>query len=200
MENAAHIMTDPAKGVFFFSIGIDQVSTREFAIMLVNWCRDNPGHKIRININSQGGVILDALFLLDTLNFLRSIGHHVTIAVYGRSASCAGWLLQAADVRIIGAHSWFLIHEVSSEVKGSKSALKAELARVEQLQNQTSTILCSRTGGRLTIEKIDKEIDGGRDWWLTAQEALDYGLVDEIEAVKPFAPSPATATNASQAA
>lgn len=191
-SNLAASGSNPAKGVYVLGFGLDQMSTKDFAIGLLNFSRDNPGHRIRINVNSQGGVILDAIFLFDTLTYLRSIGHHITIAVYGRSASCAAWLLQAADKRIIGANSWLLIHEVSSEVKGTRSAIKAELDRVDQLMEQTAGILCSRTKdvpNGLTREKISAKIDGGRDWWLNATEALAEGLVDEIETVPNFMPN-----------
>lgn len=201
MQNANH--SDPLKGVFVFATGINQASAVDFMIMVINWCRDNPGRAIRIVINSQGGNILDSLYMYDQINMLRGAGHHVTIVVHGRSASCAGWLLQAADRRIIGANSWLLIHEVSSEMKGSLSQMRAELQRCEQLQAQTSAILCSRTGSvpnGLTLDKINTKIAGGVDWWLTASEALAEGLVDEIEPVTPFVANPAAPATSAPAA
>ena len=204
METADNaINTDEgAKGVFVFAIGIDQVSARDFAINLVNWSRNNPKKPIRINVNSQGGIILDSLFLFDTLGYLRTLGHHITIAVYGRSASCASWFLQAADLRIIGANSWLLIHEVASEVKGTRTAIRAELERVDQLQAQTNAILCSRTKNvvnGLTCEKIERNIAGGRDWWLNALQSKAEGLVDEIEEVPAYVAAPGFAPAQAQA-
>lgn len=196
------INSDPLKGVFVFATGINQTSAVDFMIMVINWCRDNPGRKLKIILNSQGGNILDALYMYDQINMLRAAGHHVTVVVHGRSASCAGWLLQAADTRVMGAHAWLLIHEVSSEMKGTISQMRAELRRCEQLQAQTSAILCSRTGHvehGLTLDRINKEIEGGIDWWLTAEQALSLGLVDEIEPVQPFASQPAPASVAQAA-
>lgn len=178
------------EAVFIFAIGIDQQATRDFAINLVDWSGKNPGRPLRINLNSQGGNILDGLFLFDELGRMRRAGHKLTIAVYGRSASSAGWLLQAADRRIMGPHSWLLIHEVTSSVQGGRSAIKRELARVEQLQNQTNDILTSRTKSvknGLTVEMIQEKIDSGDDWWLDAQTALTLGLIDEIEEQPAFA-------------
>lgn len=200
MENA--IQTDPLKGVFVFATGINQTSAVDFMIMIINWCRDNPNRKVKIVLNSQGGNILDALYMYDQINMLRAAGHHVTVVVHGRSASCAGWLLQAGDVRVMGAHAWLLIHEVSSEMKGTISQMRAELRRCEQLQAQISAILCSRTGNvehGLTLEKINTNIAGGVDWWLTAEQALAEGLIDEIEPIAPFATQPASASVASAA-
>lgn len=170
--------------IFVFGVYTDQQTTRDFAINLVNWSKNNPGVPLRVNINSGGGNILDSLFLFEEFGRLRLAGHRITIAVYGRCASCAGWLIQAADRRIIGKNSWIQIHEVSSAVDGTLSKIRQELARCEELQNQTIGILTSRS--KLTAKEIHDNIDGGRDWWIGAQEALEKGLVDEIEEVPGF--------------
>lgn len=186
MENQTPSTQDNSEAVFIFAIGIDQQTSREFAINLINWSDKNPNRALRININSQGGNILDSLFLREEFARLRKRGHYLTMAAYGRSASCAAWLLQAADKRIIGADSWLLIHEVTSTMNGSfsRSAIKAELDRVDELQAQTNELLCRRS--KLTPEKILANIAGGKDWWLNARTSLNEGLVDEIEEAPPF--------------
>lgn len=189
-ENA----TVPAEeAVYVFHKGIDQESVRDFVL----WAKPTPKDKgIRIELNSQGGGILDCISLFEEVGGLRKRGHKVTVAVMGRAASCAGWVLQGADKRIIGANSWILIHEVHSEVKfGPRSAIAAELARVDALQAQTYGILCSRTKeieGGLTLEMINQHCSTGQDWWIDAPTALKLGLVDVIE----YAPEFAKTTNA----
>lgn len=180
MQNADQSIKE---SVFIFGLAIDQQSVRDFVINLVQWSERNPGRPLRINLNSQGGSILDGLSLYEEFQRLRR-EHRLTIAVYGRSASTAGWLLQAADVRIIGAQSWILIHEVSHRAEGPLSLLKREVERTQRLQDQTIELLTSRS--RLTRERIEKEIADGHDWWLTAKEAKQFGLVDIIEEAPAF--------------
>lgn len=181
MENST-----PAKpeAIFVFGVYTDQQTTRDFAINLAAWSKNNAGVPLRINMNSGGGNILDSLFLFEEFGRLRKAGHKLTIAVYGRCASCAGWLIQAADRRIIGKNSWIQIHEVSSAVDGTLSKIRQELERCEELQNQTIGIITSRS--KLTAQEIHDKIDGGRDWWIDARTAKDKDLVDEIEDVPSF--------------
>jgi len=168
------------EAVFIFSLFIDGQTAREFAIMLNEWSCANKGRRLRVILNSGGGNISDGLFLYEEFLRLRRNGHHLTLAAYGRAASSAGWLLQAAANRVIGAQSWILIHEVSSKVEGTLTAIRNELNRVEQLQNQSFELLMSRTK-KLTRETIVGKISGGGEWWISAKEALELGLVDLIE-------------------
>lgn len=172
------------EAVFVFASHIDQQSVKDFVVNLVNWSSNNSGAPLRVDLNCQGGNILDGLSLYAEFNRLRRAGHRLTIAVMGRAASVAGWLVQAADVRIVGAEAWFLIHEVSSRAEGPLSVMRRELKRCEELQNQTFGILMKRS--KLTRERLDSETAEGRDWWLSAAVALELGLVDLIEEAPPF--------------
>lgn len=178
--------TNQNEAVFVFAQPIEQANVASFVINLIDWSRNNPGRPLRVDLNSGGGTILDGFALYEEFMRLRRVGHRLTIAVYGRAASCASWLLQAADVRIIGSNSWVLIHEVRSQMSGSLTELRREVKRCEDLQRQTFGLIASRS--KLTIEQMDKRTSEGGDWWLNAQEALDVGLVDVIEFPPPFAP------------
>lgn len=183
------------EATFVFGLNIDAAAARNFSIELYAWSGNNPNKPLRINQHSGGGNIGDAELLYETYTHLRRRGHLLTIAVHGRAASCAGWLVQSADVRIIGPHSEILVHEVSSAADGPLSVMKREIERMERLQEKTLNILVSRCASTstaktpLTVEKVKQMIDGGRDWWLSAQEALDYGLVDYIEETPAFRPA-----------
>lgn len=182
MSDAIYV---PPHRDFIFGIGLDSQTTRDFVMNLQSWSKNNEKAPLRINVNSGGGNILDSLFFYEQLNRIRSAGHHLTMAVCGRAGSCASWLIQAADRRIIGANSWILLHEVSSAVDGTLSQIREELHRCEELQRQTNGIIARRS--KLTVDDISKLIDGGRDKWVNAKQALEWGLVDEIEAEHPFA-------------
>lgn len=163
---------------FIFSLGIDSISAKDFAINLNEWSRNNRGCPLRIEINSGGGNFNDAVFLYETFARLRR-DHHLTLVANGRAASTAGWLLQAGDWRVIGENSFILVHEVASKAEGTITQMKVELARCEQLQAQSVARLCRRS--KLTPDRIAKEIAEKVDWWIPAEEALELGLVDEIE-------------------
>jgi ATP-dependent protease ClpP protease subunit len=194
-----NVPTTPS--VFIFGLLVDSQSVKDFVINLEDWSRRNPGRPLRIDLNSGGGNILDALFLYQEFNRIRKNGHHLTIAVYGRASSCAAWLVQAADWRIIGAESWVLVHQVSSKVDGPIFAVERELARMRELQAQTNDILIKRTA--LTEATINEHIANGTDWWINADDAWSkYKIVDEVEENKPFISAPfdaATVTTASGA-
>jgi ATP-dependent Clp protease, protease subunit len=183
-KNPSPIIVPPHKD-FIFGIGLDQQTTRTFVINLQDWSKSNEGSPLRVNVNSGGGNILDSLFLYEQLNRIRSAKHHLTMAVYGRAGSCAAWLIQAADWRIIGRNSWILLHEVSSAVDGTLSQIRRELERCEALQKQTNGIITRRS--KLSEAELLKHIDGGYDKWVNAEQALEWGLVDEIEEETPFA-------------
>ena len=173
-----------ANAVFVFCQPVNEKSVADFTINLINFSRDNPKQPLRVNINSVGGNFGDALALYEEFGRLRANGHHLTLACYGRCASCTSWWLQAADHRVIGANSWLLIHQIISSVSGNIRAFKRELARMEELMEQSIGFLCSRSN--LTQEKIRQMCDGGEDWWIGAQEALMLGLVDAIEEAPQF--------------
>ncbi len=177
---------------FVFGLNIDAQSARNFAIELYNWSDNNKGRALRINLHSTGGNIADAELLYESFMHLRSLGHFLTIVIHGRAASCAGWLVQAADLRVIGRLSELLIHQVSSKCDGNITAFERELKRMKHLQKKTIGILCDRSQKTLgvviplTPKIVASKLKGGEDWWLTAQEAHDYGLVDRIEDTTPF--------------
>jgi ATP-dependent protease ClpP protease subunit len=181
--------------VFIFSLTIDAQAARDFAILLNEWSRksENAGRPVRIDLNSTGGNINDCLFLQGELQRLRREGHHLTIAVYGRAASCSSWLLQCADVRIIDADSYLMFHEVSSAANGTITAMKQEIRRMEQLQHQTIGLLI-RKSTKIDREFVERHIAGGGDWWITAQEAKEWELVDEIEFAQPVRTNTETLT------
>lgn len=188
--------TQTPEAEFVFGLPLDQQTTREFGINLISWSdknREPTPKRLRVNMNSGGGLILDSLYLKEQFGHLRAKGHHLTLAAMGRMGSCAGWLLQCADERLIGEDSWLLIHSVTGEVKGNYDAVMAEAARIKELEEQTFRLLCGRSNGKLTMEKIYANISGNRDWWLNAKTSLEYGLVDRIEYAPAF-PNPALVT------
>lgn len=139
----------------------------------------SPGEPITITFNSPGGSMMDGMALFDYIRFMRDRGHHVTIIALGYAASMAGILLQAADTRVMAKGSWLLIHEVAFGAAGKIGEVEDMYEFGKKLKDQAAAIFVERSGGRLTREELDKNWTR-KDWWLSAEEALALGLIDEI--------------------
>lgn len=141
--------------------------------------RLDPEGPITITFNSPGGSVIDGMALFDYIRFLRGQGHHVTIIGLGYAASMAGILLQAADLRVMAKGSWLLIHEVAFGAGGKIGEVEDMYEFGKRLKEQAANIFIERSGGKLSREVLDKNWTR-KDWWLSADEALELGLIDEI--------------------
>jgi ATP-dependent protease ClpP protease subunit len=109
---------------------------------------------------------------------LREDGIKVTTAVLGMAASMAGVLLQAGDERVVGPNAHILIHEVNVDSMGGKvSALEDETKFLRRLNVRSYEILAARA--KLKVAAIETRAKR-RDWWLTAEEAVELGFADRI--------------------
>lgn len=144
---------------------------------LADWHRRDPGEPIEIIFNSPGGSVIDGLALYDYILELRRRGTRITTITMGMAASMGGILLQAGDLRVASANSVILIHEVSSGAGGKVSEIEDQLKFMEVLQDKCLNILADRS--TLSVLQIRKRWIK-KDWWLTADEALKLGFVDEI--------------------
>jgi len=178
-----------ANGTFYFWEEVSDDSVLNLTKQLESFCekKDNDGKPVRIVMNSPGGSVFSAYALMDEIANVRVRGHHVTIEVYGMAASAAGFILQSADERIIGANSWVLIHQISSSASGKYAAIMADMKFTSQLQDQFLSRLSSRS--KLSLATIHDHIDQGFDWWISADDALKYGLVDSVQPIPGFAPN-----------
>jgi len=180
------------EGLFYFCDAVSDESVLSLTKKLEAFAtdEDNADQPIRIIINSPGGSVFAGYALMDEIASVRGRGHHVKIVAYGMAASAAGWILQSADERVIGANSWILIHEVSTSASGKLATIETDLKFSHQLQDQFLLRLSQRS--KLSLVAIHDHIDQGQDWWISAQDALAYGLVDSIEPVPAFpTPTPA---------
>lgn len=177
------------EGLFYFYDEVSEGSVLSLVKQLESWSasKDNDGKPVRIILNSPGGSVFAGFTLMDEIAAVRTRGHHVKIQTYGMAASAAGWIVQAADERVIGANSWILIHQISTQSSGKLAAIQTDLKFTTQLQDQFLERLARRS--KLSLATIHEHIDQGLDWWINAQDALKYGLVDSIEPVPGFAPN-----------
>jgi ATP-dependent Clp protease protease subunit len=161
----------------------------------------NEGNRpITLFINSAGGNVTDGLAIHDAVRHLISRGIEVTIIVQGMAYSMGSIVLQAASEgrRLAFPHSWIMIHEPAKWAGWqSTSAAAQHLERLKQMQDQIYKILSSRSGKPLRQIIRDTK---RTDFYLDAQSALDYGLIDSIVAGELPEPKPVAAEATKDAA
>ena len=130
---------------------------------------------IYLYINSPGGVITSGLAMLDTMNFIKSDVQ--TIAI-GMAASMASVLLAGGTKgkRFALPNSTILIHQPSGGAQGQQTEIEIAAEEILKTRKKMNQILADATGQ--TVEQIKKDTE--RDHYMSAQEAKDYGLIDDI--------------------
>ncbi|MBA3035107.1 MAG: ATP-dependent Clp protease proteolytic subunit, partial [Desulfobacterium sp.] len=126
-------------------------------------------------INSPGGIVTSALAIYDTMNYLKC---DVSTVCIGMAASAASLLLSsgAKGKRLILPNAEVLIHQVMGGVEGQASDIDISARHILKMKDRLNKILAHNTGQ--SIEKIEKDSD--RDFYMTAEEAKKYGVVDRI--------------------
>jgi ATP-dependent Clp protease, protease subunit len=145
---------------------------------------------ITLYINSAGGNVTDGLAIHDAIRHLTTRGVEVTIIVQGMAYSMGSIILQAASQgrRLAFPHSWIMIHEPAKWAGWQSTTAAAQhLERLKQMQDQIYRILSSRSGKPLRQIIRDTK---RTDFYLDAQKALDYGLIDAIVAGELPRPKP----------
>lgn len=131
--------------------------------------------RISLYINSPGGSVYDGLALYDTMQFIKPVIETVSM---GLSASMAAVILASGEktMRYAFPHSRIMIHQPLGEARGQATEIEIRYKQIESIKKEIYEILEKHTGQN--IEKI--RIDSERDHWLTAQEAKDYGIIDDV--------------------
>lgn len=158
----------------------DQVSSSSVGACISQlniWSRNDPVCDIEIIFNSPGGSVIDGMALFDYFQTLRRAGHKLTTVTYGMAASMAGILLQAGDVRVIGAESYVLIHEISTVAIGKIGELEDVVEFCKKIQKRVISIFADRSH---KPESYFEKHWRRKDWWLSSDECLKIGIVDEI--------------------
>ena len=136
-----------------------------------------PGKNITFYVNSPGGSITAGMAIFDTMKLVTS---PITVVVTGMAASMGSILLCGASKgrRLLYPHSRVLIHQplISGRMIGPASDINIQAKEMEKLRKELNQILATSSGQ--PMERIDKDTD--RDFYLNAQEAIEYGLADKI--------------------
>jgi len=136
---------------------------------------DDPIKPIYLYINSPGGSVTAGMAIFDTMQFIKC--DVITICV-GLAASMGSFLLAAGTKgkRLALPHSRIMIHQPSGGARGQATDIGIEAKEILRIRHQLNGIYAKNTGN--SIEKIEKDMD--RDFFLSAQEAKEYGLIDNV--------------------
>lgn len=157
----------------------DELANQVIAVMLYLDSED-AGKDIILYINSPGGYVTSGMAIYDTMQHIKS--DVVTICV-GLAASMGSFLLAAGSPgkRLALPHSRIMIHQPSGGTRGQASDIEIEAREILRIRRQLNQIYANRTNQ--SIEKIEKDMD--RDFFMSAAEAKEYGIIDRVIEERP---------------
>ncbi len=161
--------------IIFLGSGVnDEIANLVIAQMLFLEAEDSE-KEIHFYINSPGGLVTAGLAIYDTMQYIRS-----PVATYcmGQAASMGALLLAAGEKgkRYALPHSRILIHQVSGGFTGQASDVDIQAKEILRLREKLNEILAKHTGQ--PIDRISQDTD--RDYYMSGEEAKEYGLVDQV--------------------
>ena len=161
--------------IIFISGEIDDHTANLVVAQLLFLEAENPDKDINIYINSPGGSITAGMAIFDTMEYIKP--EVLTICV-GMAASMGSFLLAAGakGKRYALPNAEVMIHQPLSGARGQASDIKIQADRILKMRQDINKILSEKTGK--PYEQIEKDTD--RDFFMTAQEAVEYGLVDSV--------------------
>jgi ATP-dependent Clp protease protease subunit len=160
--------------IFLGSIVDDTIANLVIAQMLFLEAED-PEKDIYLYVNSAGGVISSGLAIYDTIQYIKP---DVSTICMGLSASMAAVLLSAGThgKRFALPHSRILIHQPMGGISGQAIDIEIHAKEIVAMREQINTILSHHTNQ--PVDKIAKDSD--RNYWMSAEESKEYGIVDEV--------------------
>ncbi len=161
--------------IIFIVGGIDDYVANLVVAQLLFLESEDPKKDIYMYINSPGGVITSGLSILDTMNYLKC---DVSTVCFGQAASMGAVLLScgAKGKRFALPNSRVMIHQPLGGARGQATDIEIQAKEILTLKEKLNKILSETTNQ--SIKKI--QADTERDYFMNAQEAMKYGLVDEI--------------------
>ncbi|HOF93085.1 MAG TPA: ATP-dependent Clp endopeptidase proteolytic subunit ClpP [Bacteroidales bacterium] len=161
--------------IIFLGTQVDDYTANVVQAQLLYLDSAEPGKDISLYLNSPGGTVYAGLGIYDTMQFISS---DVSTICTGVAASMAAVLLVAGTKgkRFALKHSRVMIHQPMGGVQGQASDMEITVREIQKIKKELYSIISSHSGQ--TIEQIEKDSD--RDYWMTAAEAKDYGMIDEV--------------------
>lgn len=166
--------------IIFLTGGVDDAVASLICAQLLFLESENPKKDISIYINSPGGVVTSGLAIYDTMRYIRP---DVSTVCVGQAASMGSMLLcsGAKDKRYALPHSRIMMHQPSGGAHGQASDIEIQAREILSLRERLNKIYAEHTGQKLEV--IEKAVD--RDRFMSPEEALEFGLIDEVVASRP---------------
>jgi ATP-dependent Clp protease protease subunit len=161
--------------IIFLGTPIDDNVANLIIAQLLFLAAEDPDKDIAMYINSPGGIVSAGLAVLDTMNYIKP---DVVTTCVGQAASLGAVLLAAGakGKRFALPHARIMIHQPLGGVEGQAVDIEIHTREILKIREILNKILAGNTGQ--TIEKIKKDTD--RNYFMSAEESLKYGIIDEI--------------------
>ena len=161
--------------IIFLGEVVNEHTANIVVAQLLYLAYDDPTADISLYINSPGGSVYDGMAIYDTMQLIKP-----DVATYGigLQASMGAFLLSsgAKGKRYCLPHAKVMIHQPSSGTRGKVTDMEIDLRESLEVKEMLAKILAKNTGQKLAKVKADME----RDYWMSPDEALKYGLIDEV--------------------
>ena len=173
--------------IIFLGVQIDDASANDVMAQLITLESNDPDRDITIYINSPGGSFTALTAIYDTMMFVRP---DIQTVCMGQAASAAAVLLAAGTKgkRLALEHARVLIHQPSGGGEGQSSDIEIQAREILRMRDLLEQMLANHSGQ--DVAKVRKDLD--RDKILTAREAVEYGLIDEVVSTRKTAGIAAT--------
>ncbi len=163
------------ENIVFLGTPIDDIVANLVCAQLLHLESENPDKDINLYINSPGGDINSLFAIYDTMSYVKP---DITTICFGQAASAAAVLLAAGapGKRLALPHSRILLHQPYAGAQGQASDIELLAAEIARMKSSLEKVLSVHTGQ--PTEKIAADTD--RDFVMTAEEAKEYGVIDEV--------------------
>jgi len=163
------------ENIIFVGTPIDDTVANLICAQLLHLESENPDKDINLYINSPGGDINALFAIYDTMSYIKP---DITTICFGQAASAAAVLLAAGATgkRLALPHARIMIHQPYAGARGQASDIELIAKEIERLKTSLEEVLSFHTGQ--TVERIAADTD--RDFVMTAAEAKEYGIIDEV--------------------
>jgi ATP-dependent Clp protease protease subunit len=170
--------------IIFLGTPIDDVVANLVIAQLLFLAAEDPDKDINLYINSPGGMVSSGLAILDTMNYIRP---DVVTNCVGQAASMAAILLSAGTKgkRFALPHSRIMIHQPMGGVEGQATDIEIHTREILRLREDLNRVLADTTSR--PIDKIAQDTD--RNYFMSAEEAKSYGIIDEVIVKSPASPA-----------
>lgn len=161
--------------IIFLGTPVNDVVANSIIAQMLFLAADDPDKDISLYINSPGGSITAGMAIFDTMQYIKP---DVSTICIGMAASMGAFLLAAGQKgkRFALPNSEVMIHQPLGGAEGQASDIEIRARRILKMRDKLNAILAERTGQPL--KRIEKDTD--RDYFMSAAEAMEYGLVDKV--------------------